>query len=105
MILSTCLKTEMITHQYLTNLLAIFSAAWSARLFPPTLGGVQVYADIAAETAISQYWHDARTLIPQAHPNLQNDLAWYIVGNLEDHPQISLARVIAHQASHPEVSG
>ena len=95
----------MITHQYLTNLLAIFSAAWSVRLFPPTLGGVQVYADIAAKTAIFQYWHDARTLTPQAHPNLQNDLAWYIVGNLADHPQMSLVRVIAHQTLHPEVSG
>ena len=95
----------MITHQYLTNLSAIFFAAWSARLFSPTLGGVQVYADIAAETAIFQYWHDARTLTPQAHPNLQNDLAWYIVGSLEDHPQMSLARVTVHQTWHPEVSG
>ena len=61
--------------------------------------------DNAAKNAIFQYWHDVPILRLQGHLNLQNGLAWYIVGNLTDHPQKSLAHEIVHPTWHPEVSG
>ena len=86
------------------NLLAISFAAWSTLLFQQAQACDRVYVDNAAKTAIFQCWHDAQTLTPQAHPNLQTGLAWYIAGSLKDHPQKNLERVIAHQTWHPEVS-
>jgi prepilin-type N-terminal cleavage/methylation domain-containing protein len=44
------------------------------------------------------------TLKLQGHPNLQNGLAWYIVGSPKDHPQMSLAHETVHQTLHPGVS-
>ena len=87
-----------------SRFVAIFSAASSTQLVQPIQVDVQVSVDNAAKTAIFQYLHDAQILEPQAHPNLQNDLAWYIADNLKDHPQMSLAHVIAHLTLHPEVS-
>jgi len=87
--LLACARTTIMNCCYfLADLLAISFAAYSTLHVQPTQVGVQVYVDIAAKTAISQYWHDVPILKLQGHPNLQNGLAWYNVGNPIDHSKV-----------------